>query len=273
MGDRGFEAILDAVSAARERGEGAVILTVVVNRSQEPVFPGERMFVGQNGATGGQIHPALDPQLVHDARQSLEQGRSRLRSYRFADGGSRYAGIQGGDVEIFFEVLQRAPRLVIVGAGHIAMPLARMAKLLDFEVVVLDDRPEYASPERFPDADQVLVGPFRETLAQVPIHADTCIVLVTRGHVHDRACLEQVLDSPACYIGMIGSKLRVRTVMRHLKEGGRDVSKLRRVHAPIGLDIGSQTPAEIALAIMAEIVNVRRGGKAPSLALKEKLRV
>ncbi len=273
MGSLALSSVLAAALEAQRKGEGAVIATVVTNRSAEPVTPGSRLFVHESGDTLGLIHPDLDAVLATDARRSLEEKRSRMRSYRFGGAGVEHVGMEGGDVDVFFEVLSRPPRLVIVGAGHIAVPLARIAGLLDFEVIVLDDRPEYANRERFPDADDIHVGPYRETLAGVPINSDTHIVLVTRGHVHDQACLEQVLDSPAAYIGMIGSKRRVRTVMRHAKEAGHDVAKLQRVYAPIGLDLGSQTPAEIAVAIMAEIINVRRGGKVASLALGDRLRV
>jgi xanthine dehydrogenase accessory factor len=161
---------------------------------------------------------------------------------------------------------------VIVGAGHIALPLARIAKLADYEVVVLDDRAEYASAERFPDVDSLLIGPYASTLATVPIDPYTCIVLVTRGHVHDQASLETVIESPAAYIGMIGSKRRVRTVLRHLGEKGVDSELLARIHAPIGLDIGARTPAEIAVAIMAEIIQSVRGGTGRPLGRGEAAR-
>lgn len=273
MSRRGLGETLSAAIAAQERGEGAVIATIVANRSNQVVTLAARILVTENGEVSGSIHPVLDPVLVEDARRSLAEKRSRVCSYQLEQGRAEALGVQGGNVDVFLEVLSRPPRLIVVGAGHIAVPLARMAKLLDFEVIVLDDRPEYANKERFPDVDRIMVGPYRETLAQAPLHSDTFVVLVTRGHVHDQACLEQVLDSPAAYIGMIGSKRRVRTVMQHARERGYDVSRLERVYAPIGLDIGSQTPAEIALAIMGEIVNLRRGGAAPSLALGERLRV
>ncbi|MGH2448788.1 MAG: XdhC family protein, partial [Chloroflexota bacterium] len=130
-----------------------------------------------------------------------------------------------------------------------------------------------ASAERFPSADQILLGPYRETIAGIETDSDSYIVLVTRGHVHDQACLEHALGTAAAYIGMIGSRRRVRTVMSHLRDAGYPAERLEAVHAPVGLDIGAQTPAEIALAVMAEIVNVRRGGKATSLMLGERLRV
>jgi xanthine dehydrogenase accessory factor len=162
---------------------------------------------------------------------------------------------------------------VIVGAGHIAMPLAQLGALLDFRVTVLDDRAEFATAERFPGASQILVGPYRETIESLPVDRDSYVVLVTRGHVHDQACLEVMLRRETGYIGMIGSRTRVRTVMRHLAEEGYPVERLQAVHAPVGLDIGAHTPAEIALSIMAEIVCARRGGSGSPMALGEKLRV
>lgn len=268
-----LEDVLPDAVKAQESGKAAVIAMVVANRSHVSIRPGTRLFVRENGERLGSIHPWLDTALERDALKSLSEKRSGVRSYRLEDEEARSVGVEGGDVDVFFEVLSRPPKLIIVGAGHIAVPLAAMAKLLDFEVTVLDDRPQFATSERFPCADRILLGPYRETLTGIPIDSDTYIVLVTRGHVHDQACLEQVLDYSAAYIGMIGSKVRVRTVMKHARDNGHDISKLRRVYAPVGLDIGSQTPAEIALAIMAEIVNVRRGGRAPSLALGERLRV
>jgi len=172
-----------------------------------------------------------------------------------------------GTVSIFVEVQRRPPTLFIVGAGHVALPLAQLGKLVDFDVVVLDDRPRFANKQRFPMADQVLAQPFRTALSNWPINNDTFFVLVTRGHSHDVDCLLEVIDSPARYIGMIGSKRRVKAVFDLLEqEQGINRAGFKRVYSPIGLDIGSETPAEIAVAIMAEIINVHRGGRARSLA-------
>jgi xanthine dehydrogenase accessory factor len=141
-----------------------------------------------------------------------------------------------------------------------------MGTLLDFRVVVIDDRPTFARKERFPTAHQVIAGGFEKSLQNFPIDGNTYIVIITRGHRHDLECLRQVLDSPAAYIGMIGSRRRVRGVFRLLEEEGYSLEKIARLHAPIGLDIGAQTPAEIALAIMGEIIKVRRGGNGRSLS-------
>jgi xanthine dehydrogenase accessory factor len=147
------------------------------------------------------------------------------------------------------------------------VPLAQIASLCDFAVTVLDDRPSFASPDRFPTAQKVIAAPLAETVAELPLDQDSFVVLVTRGHSHDVECLLEVLDRPVAYIGMIGSRRRVRAVFELLAtEMGIDRAKFARVHAPIGLDIAARTPGEIAVSIMAEIVSVLRGGSAGSLA-------
>ena len=172
-----------------------------------------------------------------------------------------------GRAQLFVEVQHRPPTLLIVGAGHIALPLARLGKMCDFDVVVLDDRASFANKERFPMADQVIAAPFETAMQEFPLDEDTYIVLVTRGHQHDVSSLLQVLDRPSAYIGMIGSRRRVRAVFQLLEEEkGISRERFERVHSPVGLDIGSETPAEIAVSIMAEIVKVRRGGTGLSLS-------
>ena len=169
--------------------------------------------------------------------------------------------------QVFVEVQQRPPSLVIVGAGHIAQPLAAMGRLCDFTVTVLDDRAQFANRQRFPQAERVIAGPLAETLRGLPLDRDTYVVLITRGHQHDVECLLEIMDAPLAYLGMIGSRRRVRGVFELLEEErGIRREKLRRVYAPIGLDIGAKTPAEIALTIMAEVIKVTRGGKVPSLS-------
>jgi xanthine dehydrogenase accessory factor len=263
--------IVPSVAKAVGEGTAAVVVTILVDRTGAISPAGSRMLVAHDGRRVGSISPGLDTAFAGIALEALSRQRGQLRSYRLRDGTLDDVGVTGGDLDVFYDVLERPARLVIVGAGHIAVPLARFGKLLDQEVIVLDDRPEFANRERFPEADEIMVGPYRETVSRLPIHTDTAIVLVTRGHVHDQACLEEVLDSPATYVGMIGSKRRVRTVFQHLVEAGRDPELLRRVHAPVGLDINARTPAEIALSVMAEIVKVRRGGTARSLAIGDKI--
>jgi xanthine dehydrogenase accessory factor len=258
MGALDFSEAISLALAAKERGKAAVIVTVVDARRNLQARPGNRMVVYEGGTAKGSIEPLLDGLLLSQALKSLEERRSATRSYALEGAHPRDVGVRGGEIDVFFEVMATPPTLVVVGAGHIAVPLVAIAKILDFFVTVIDDRPEYANEERFPLADSILIGPYRETVASLSVDLDTFVVLVTRGHVHDLACLEEVISSPAAYIGMIGSKRRVRTVIDHAREKGFDPAQLQRLHAPIGLDIGAQSPAEIAVAIAAEMIGVLR---------------
>jgi xanthine dehydrogenase accessory factor len=151
--------------------------------------------------------------------------------------------------------------MVILGGGHIALALTKMAKLTDFSVTIFDDRPSFANADRFPEADEIICDDFLRVMERVNVRATDYVVIVTRGHKHDTECLEGVLSSvrPA-YTGMIGSLRRVAIVRKQLEEAGYDKASLDGVHSPIGLDIAAVTPAEIALAILAEIVQVKRAG-------------
>ena len=164
-------------------------------------------------------------------------------------------------VTLYAEVHRPHPRLFVVGAGHIAVPLARVASLLGFPVVVLDDREGMATGDRFPDADRIQALDFERPFAAVaPAPADF-VVLVTRAHKYDFDCLRSLLDAevPPRYIGMVGSRRRVRAALVALAEAGVPAERLASIHAPIGTDIGAETPEEIAVSIAAELVAVRRG--------------
>lgn len=200
---------------------------------------------------------AQEPAAINAAWEVLETRRSRLVDVETED----------GRAQLFVEVQHRPPTLLIVGAGHIAVPLAQLGKICEMNVVVLDDRASFANVERFPMADHVIVAPFETALREFPLDEDTYVVLVTRGHQHDVSSLLEVLDRPTAYVGMIGSRRRVRAVFQ-LLEAEKDIPRERfaRVYSPIGLDIGSETPAEITVSIMAEIIKVRRGGTGLSLS-------
>ncbi len=250
--------VLDQLLQAIEAGQPAALLTVVQATGAFAPALGQRALLQPNQPLLGDLSlgPLADAALA-DAAQTLALRQSKLLAY----------SQPAGTLELFVEVQHQPPALLIVGAGHVALPLAQLGKLIDFDVIVLDDRPAFANRQRFPMADTVLAQPFRPTLRNWPINSDTYIVLVTRGHSHDVECLLEVLNSPARYIGMIGSKRRVSAVFQLLQtEMGIDPAKFGKVFSPIGLDIGAETPAEIAVAIIAEIINVHRGGRAVSLA-------
>ena len=200
--------------------------------------------------------------VLHDVRTAIE--RKKHMHFSYAD--------EDGSFSVFVEVQARPPHLIIAGAGHIAVPLASIAKTCDFLVTVIDDRPQFAHVARFPTADRVVAAPFRPTLVDLRqgkdvFDSDTYLVLVTRGHQYDIDCLLEVLDDPVAYLGMIGSSRRIRAVFELLEsEQSIPASKFDRVRAPIGIDIGAITPAEIAVCIMAEIICVLREGTLPGMS-------
>ena len=166
--------------------------------------------------------------------------------------------------QVMLEVHERPATLLIIGAGHVGKALATIGDMCGFSVEVIDDRPEFANAERFPEADRITCGRFEEVLDGYPIDANTYVVCVTRGHKHDETSLRLVAPTDAAYVGMIGSKRRVGAVLQHLVEDGVDPRAVERVYTPIGLDIGAETAEEIAVSIMAEIIRARRGGSALS---------
>lgn len=250
--------LLDELLTSIEANESVALVTVVKATGDYAAFLGQRALLWLDKAPLGDLSlEMISDHTLEDVHRCLNQRRPQMLTYAAAD----------GELQLFVEVQRRPPTLLIVGAGHVALPLAQLGKMIEFEVVVLDDRASFANRQRFPLADQVLAQPFRETLRQWPIDTDTYIVLVTRGHSHDVECLLEVIDSPARYIGVIGSKRRIKAVFELLeKEQGLDPVKFENVYAPIGLDIGAESPAEIAIGIIAEIINLYRGGRATSLS-------
>jgi xanthine dehydrogenase accessory factor len=235
-----------------------VLATVVRAPSGDAERVGAKLLIDEDEKVTGSLGRAeLDRQVIADGLAAMEERKSRVADYPAANGAQADAAAVG----VFLEVVEPQPSLIVVGAGHIAVPLARMGKILSFEVIVLDDREKFANRERFPDSDQVFAADFGPTLAQLKITRATYIVIITRGHQYDEEALMEVADSPAAYIGMIGSRRRVQAVRQNLEAVGFDPTKLERVRAPIGLEIGAETPEEIAVSIMAEIISVRRGGR------------
>jgi len=166
-----------------------------------------------------------------------------------------------GNHTLYIEKIFPRAALVIFGGGHVAVPVARMGKMLGFEVIVNDDRREFANPQRFPQADQVLAMPHAQAFEQLGIGIRHYVVIVTRGHIHDRDCLVQALNTPAAYIGVIGSPKKAKEMRQYLRDNGYSEQDLARIFSPIGLDIGANTPAEIAVSIMAEIIQQRSLGQ------------
>ena len=260
--------ILRALTDSIDRREAVALVTVTAATGSFAASLGQDAVVWpqeDRSPIGSLRLGDLTARWLADVRQTIREKEPRHLHYAEAD----------GSISLFVDVQQRPPHLIVVGAGHIAVPLAAMAKLCEFRVTVLDDRPQFANRARFPSADEVIAGPFRSELdrlrhGKAAFDNDTYIVLVTRGHQYDVESLLEVLDDPLAYIGMIGSRRRIRAVFELLeKEQGIPAAKFDRVYAPIGLNIGAITPAEIAVCIMAEIINVLRGG--PALGMGEEI--
>jgi xanthine dehydrogenase accessory factor len=243
-----------------EQGAAAVLATVVETVGIAGVEPGAKCLVRDGKVRVDSIgHAGVTQAIIQESAARLRAEKSQLVSLEVP--------AAGGKLEVFFEVMPAPPKLIVVGAGHIAVPLVEIAKVLDFFVTVIDDRLLYANRERFPDADEVVVGDMAQTLKEMTITPSCYIVLITRGHAYDEPCLRVVLPSQAKYIGMIGSRRRIKACFQRFRDEDKISEELiEKVYAPIGLDIATETPAEIALSILAEVIKVRRGGKAASLS-------
>ena len=256
--------LTDELLKVQNEGAAAVVATVVKTGNYPGVTVGDKCFIRDGAVKVGNLrNKELLQAVLHEAEIRLETEQCRQIALTLP-------GIDD-KMEVFFEVVTAVRKVIIVGAGHLAIPLVKFAKILGFHITVLDDRVIYANRERFPEVDEVLVGDMAETLRGIEITPQTYVVLITRGHQFDEPCLRVIIHSPAKYIGMIGSKRRIKACfIRFRDEEGIPEELLKRVYAPIGLDIKAESPEEIALAIIAEMVKVRRGGTAKSLAVDEK---
>ena len=251
-----------------EQGGSAVVAVLVGGNSDAP-HAARVAWIERAGAEP-EARGSLGPARLDDAAISLM--KEVLANPRGSDGLHELI-VDGAVLELYLEVRRPVQELIIVGAGHVAQPLAHMGALLGFRVSVLDDRPDFATRERFPDAEHLLRADFDDPFKDAKLHERSHVLLVTRGHKYDYACLVRALrvDPPPAYIGMIGSRRRVRATYVQLLEEGFDPEQLDRIHAPVGLDIGAETPEEIAVSVAAELVKVRRGGTGASLKELERV--
>ncbi|MBC7225103.1 MAG: XdhC family protein [Anaerolineae bacterium] len=245
--------ILRTLQEALERREPVALVTIVEVRGASPAKVGFKGLVWADGRFQGNVGGgALEKRIREDAQQALQEGTSRLVRYALRETGERAVGmVCGGEATAFIEVLAPLPRLLIVGGGHIGRPLAEMARLVGYQVEVVDVRADRGT--------QDALDPGR-------IDAHTYVVVVTEDHRSDLAALRQVIGTPAPYIGMIGSRRKVHTVLEALRAEGVPEERLAQVRAPIGLDLGGGTPPEIALSILAEVQQVRYGASGQPLS-------
>ena len=243
--------------AAAEGGE-PVLVASILEPGPRDLPQGQRLLVEPSGGRLGSLGDAALDDLV--AAFAAEAFRQHLaRTVYVGEGGLSERTIPGA-TSIYLEVVESRPTFLVVGAGHVGRAVARLAKFTGFEVAVIDDREDYANPELIPDADQVICDDFARALDAFPIDGHTHVVLVTRGHKQDELALRHCLGRGAAYLGMIGSRRRSATVLEHLLAEGFPLDELAKVRTPIGLHIGAESPEEIAVSILAEVIMLRNGG-------------
>jgi len=252
------------VEDALQRGEAVALVTILESKGSTPQKAGAKMVVSRDGRLRGTVGGGcVEAEILWRARQAIENRKAEILSYDYNADDEENGLICGGSVTVFIEPVLPAPRVFMVGAGHVAQPLCEIAKLAGFEVFVLDDRIKYANPERFPQADVVEAGPIADLASKFTYGDNAYVVIVTRGHTSDEEALRTFIQYDTAYLGLIGSVAKIEKIFARLERDGVPRQKLERVHSPIGLDLGGSSPGEIAVSIVAELIAVRhqRTGK------------
>lgn len=254
------QAALDVMAHVRdeiyETEQPVVMVTVVRAVGSNPQHVGARMLLLTNGEIRGTVGGGrIESHLIRDAQTLLEEGGApQLLSYNLQEIGMTCGGV----MDFFLERIDPAPHLVIFGGGHISQPTAALAANVGFRVTVIDERTDWANPERFPTAT-VINQPFPEFLDTFVPQPSHFLVMVSQGHAHDKIILERLIDGPQRYTGVIGSKQKAHKLWKELKNAGIDEALWEKVNCPMGLPIGGRTPEEIAVSIVGQLIETRRG--------------
>lgn len=253
---------MDAFGALRQlaqQGRGADIITLISTPVTHREVSGQMLVVSQYSGSVGQI---VDEGLTAEVLQYLKLHRWSSPTIIELE--------YNGSYKLFWDQLANAPRVLVLGAGHISQPLVELLAMVDYQVTVVDDRPDFANAVRFPKASQIICQNFDRFMQEGCFADFSAIIIVTRGHRYDLDCLRVALQQRARYLGMIGSQRRVKSILAMLTEEGVAPEALNQLHAPIGVDIGAQSPAEIAISIVAEMIAVERGGSYLPLSHKRR---
>jgi len=253
--------VYEEIVRLRRDGRRGAVATIVNVRGSIPSFKTAKMLVRDDGSMVGTIGGGcVEADVWQAAREVMESEKPRTLTFDLNQDPKFDTGLVcGGTLEIFVEPILPPAELYIFGAGHVSTSLYRVARIAGFEVTVVDDRETYANRERFPDAQEVIADDFDKVTSRLQISESAYIVIVTRGHRDDMRVLRWAVQTPARYVGMIGSKRKTITIFKELQAEGLAAELFERVHAPVGLDIGAVTPEEIAVSITAELIAKRRG--------------
>jgi xanthine dehydrogenase accessory factor len=248
--------------------EQTAALLTVIEGGAAPLVGGTKTLINPARECGDREGLFLNEAALAQLRQLAQVGSPALLELDTTGGVHPVVRLDPSTAtRVFLDPVGATQHLIIAGAGHIAQPLASLGSMLGFRVTIIDDRASFANRERFPTADQIIVKPFAAAVDSLKLDRHCYLVSVTRGHAFDDETIRAALRQPAGFIGMIGSRRRVRATLARLEEEGYDPARLDEIHAPLGLDIGAETPEEIALSIMAEIIRERRTGKRDDFTL------
>lgn len=253
--------IFKALTELEEKNLPGVLCMVVRSQGSTPRRAGSKMLVYADGTIVGTVGGGeLENRVIAEALQALSEGRPRMLEYNMNDPNRGDPGVCGGQVEVYVEPIQPQPKIVVIGAGHVGKAVAHLAHWLGYYVVVNDDRQEFCNPENTPGGDMYLPVPMAELSEHLQIDRWTYLILTTRGVNVDLEGLPALLQTPAAFVGVIGSQRRWLTTRKKLLELGVEEEVLNRVRSPIGLELNAETPEEIAVSILAEIIMLLHGG-------------
>lgn len=257
-----YKHILDLI----EKEESFAVCTITDSHGSTPRHTGSKMVVYENGDFIGTVGGGeLEHRVIDEAWIAIADGIPRKLKYSMTDPARGDPGLCGGQVEVYVEPVLPSPKVIIVGGGHVGKAVSHLAKWLGFRVIVSDDRPEFCTPEANPDADEFCAVPMADIPKNIVINRQTYIILTTRGVTTDIPGLPALLETPAPYLGVIGSRKRWSTTVKGLKDSGISDETIARIHSPIGLELNAETPEEIAVSIMAEIIMLRKKGTGASM--------
>ncbi|MFH2047428.1 MAG: xanthine dehydrogenase accessory protein XdhC [Pseudomonadota bacterium] len=246
--------IFEEIVAAKQSNMPVVLATVIESLGSAPREEGARMLIKSDGSIVGTIGGgAIEKKIIDEAMALMGTRASKFVRYELKDIGM----ICGGGMSVFVESIVQQPKFYVFGAGHIGNVLSQIVKMLDFEVTVIDNRPDFANKERLPWTDNVIAEDYLPAIEKLSFSENTYMVILTHRHAHDYEVLEKLIEKPYKYIGMIGSRTKVAQAFQQLREKGVSDDIIKSIHSPVGIRIGANTPAEIAISIAAQIVAVR----------------
>jgi xanthine dehydrogenase accessory factor len=252
--------LYDEIVRLRKAGQKCAVATIVQVNGSIPSYESAKLLVREDGSMLGTVGGGcVEAEVWNAAREVLETEKPRHLTFSLGEDAAYDNGlICGGQLNIFVEPVIPQPKAMIFGGGHVSKSLSKVAALAGFSTTIIDDREAFSNPERFPEAEATYAEPYEDVFDKLPVNASTYLIIVTRGHRDDMRVLKWAVTTEARYIAMIGSKRKTISVIRELEKEGMPRSLFEKIHAPMGLEIGAESPEEIAISVVAEMIAVRR---------------